>query len=788
MKKALLLISILISAGAGLSGCLFDTMVTCATSADCDYPREHCVASECRANPNYTPSGPSTPITPQREDYPQLTFTPTYGNYLNFMTIQNWRTLIPEVSGTSGTGVGEIVIMLCDVDDPTCKSPKHVRAVTEEEGWKSKPIQGMYGPEISLYDLPAGTWNLMIFEDSLISAANGLDWKHKNPLCKDGEDWNCIVSESDRMLVSKEDYDTFQKANKDKWGSYVQPSTIKVTIKDNCTSSSCTTDLGTLTLGHYHERNISIDPRPENGYIAVGTAGGLRIIDLNDFTVMNSYGPEYYDFMLLNDDGTNIDGVPCGLIDGGDGSTVWVIYNLTKKDAYNIAVPFDVQTKQQIGSKHVVLQSRISNPALCRGTVKDGKMVVWASYQGKPGNGQVVYAPSIDDVLYDEANVTASDCNMTDSDDECSVQPIPYLNDTDSAVIWHDMILSIQGNYNVDGRPKQSNGGMCAGSEDLCVFMTRTGENGLEAISKADDASTFLEGGAYAEQPTTANGKIECTVSDYFMNVPALALVEKSPTEAFLIASKCITLAAWKLTYTPDSTIVAERIPMGALPGQQNLDVSQYGVYIHDWALSPDGKRLYGMPSGPSAMMLYTKHGDQDHWSSSNRTLGIVLDVSGDAPVVADDPQFNRNIDSFEGNNGDKNPKSPAIDQGIDIQQHWYTQYFSAWTNAIQGQVTTFRPARPMIAVSQNSLWLSRIGDGYTSGGHDSKSTLGHYRDIAVYDLKEARSILWPHLSETYYHPYTGATANDRPSGFPLDPVNFDTINTMGIVYIPAKN
>ena len=223
------------------------------------------------------------------------------------------------------------------------------------------------------------------------------------------------------------------------------------------------------------------------------------------------------------------------------------------------------------------------------------------------------------------------------------------------------------------------------------------------------------------------------------------------------------------------------------MPGQNNLDSSQYGVYITDWAISPDKKYLYGMPSGPSATMLYTRTGSPDKHATSNRTLGIVLDISGNKPQYASDEQFNRNIDDFAGTSGDSNPRSPAIDMGLDIQQHWYTQYFTEWNNNLVGAVTTFRPNRIQMVVSNNTLWLTRIGDGNEEGGKATKNTLGHYRDIATYDLKEGRSILWPHQNETYYHPYTGGTDNQRPSGFPLDPKNYDTVNTMGIVYLPKK-
>ena len=737
-------------------------------------------------NPDTHPS-PDT----QGSQIPQVTFSLSYGSYLTHMTIQKWQTVLPEQANSSGSGVGEIVVMLCKENDPTCTAPEHVMSVTEAEGWKSAPIQASNGPTIQLNRLPAGTWHMMIFEDSVISAANGRDYKHPNPICKEGEDWGCIVSETDRMLVSQEDYDKYSKnTDKNQLGIYPQPSAIKITVPNSCKDASCTQDLGKLLLAHYHERNISYDARPEDGYLAVGTAGGLRIVDLSDFSVQKSYG-EMFDYTLLDNDGSAINGVPCGLIDGDDGSTVWVIYNMKGNGKDNIAVPFDVQNKQQIGNKHVVLKDRSTNTSLCRGIVKDGKMYTWSRFQGKPGAGNVVYIPSLTDVLNNTANITAETCpQYSELTGACMVDPIAYLHNTDSLVVWHDTVFSIQGNLNADGKHKGSNGGICSGGEDLCIFKTKAGEQFLEAISAKGSEGTYIEAGDYWEQSTTASGdKTECKVNDYFFNVPALTLVEKSNTVAWLIASKCLSIAAWKLKYDKASgDITAERLTLSDMPGQQNLDTSQFGVYITDWAISPDKKYLYGMPSGPSSMMLYTKQGTEDRYSASNRTLGLVLDISGSRPKYAEDAQFNRNIDGYEGNNNDGNPKSPAIDLGLDIQQHWYTQYFSEWTNNISGAVTTFRPARIQMAVSNHTLWLTRIGDGTEDGGRATKNTLGHYRDIASYDLEDARSILWPHQNESYFHPYTGGTDNMRPSGFPLDPKDFETVNTMGIVYLPKKS
>ena len=732
---------------------------------------------------------------PPKVDMPQLTFSLSYGSYLNFMTIQNWQALIPEQANSSGSGVGKLIVMLCNEDDPTCKNPEHVIPVTEAEGWKSAPIQMTNGPTINLYDLPAGTWNMMIFEDSVISAANGRDYKHPNPICKEGEDWGCIVSETDRMLVSKADYDKYaNNSNKDQLGIYPQPSTIEITVPEKCTTSACTQNLGKLLLAHYHERNISIDARPEDGYIAVGTAAGLRIVDLSNFSVQKSYG-EIFDYMLVDNDESLIDGVPCGMIDGNDGSTVWVIYNMKGTDRDNIAVPFDVQTQKQIGNKHVVLKDESPNTDLCRGIVKDGKMYVWSRFQGKPaassGIGNVVYVPSLTDVLNNTANIENEPCPERSEETGKCLSPIEYLKGTESLAVWHDTVFTLQGNLDAAGMHRASNAGMCASEEAQCIFMTKAGDQFLEAISSKDNTDSFLDGGDYFEPSTTADGaKSECRVNDYFFNVPALTIVEKTNDLAWLVASKCLSVAVWELTYDAESgNIAVERLNLGTMPGQRNLDTAQYGVYITDWAISPDKKYLYGMPSGPSAMMLYARNGSPDKRVSSNRTLGLVLDIAGaDKPRYAEDEQFNRNIDDFEGNNGDINPRSPAIDMGLDIQQHWYTQYFSEWANNLRGAETTFRPTRVQMVASKNTLWLTRIGDGTEDGGRNTKNTLGHYRDIATYDLEEARSILWPHQNETYFHPYTGGVDNNRPSGFPLDPKNFDTVNTMGIVYLPKKS
>ena len=789
MKKNLFLFSVLACASLGLVACdEKDDPIPCQSNNDCDYPAYWCSMNHCIRNSNYTPS--DTKPGPATTGAPQVSFSLSYGSYLTHLTIQNWQTLLPEPANASGSGVGEIVVMLCKESDPTCKSPDHVIAVTEAEGWKSAPIQASNGPTINLYNLPAGTWNMMIFEDSVISAANGSDYKHPNPICKEGEDWGCIVSETDRMLVSAADYEAYSKnTNKNQLGIYPQPSTIKVTVPAKCDSTACTQDLGKLLLAHYHERNISIDARPENGYIAVGTAGGLRVVDLNDFSVQKSYG-EMFDYTLVDSDDSAINGVPCGMMDGGDGSTVWVIYNMKGNGKDNIAVPFDVQKKQQIGNKHVVLKDHSSNSSLCRGVVKDGKMFAWSRFQGKPAAGNIVYVASVKDVLDNTANIEHDPCvERSAMTGACMKDPIAYLRGTESLAVWHDTVFTLQGNLDADGKHKGSNGGMCSDGEAQCIFMTKAGEEFLEPISAKDDTTSFIDGGNYWEQSTTAAGdKTECKVNDYFFNVPALTIVEKSDTEAWLIASKCLSVAAWKLKYDAGSTKVTyERIKMSDMPGQNNLDSSQYGVYITDWAISPDKKYLYGMPSGPSTTMLYTRAGSPDKRAPSNRTLGIVLDISGDKPQYASDAQFNRNIDDFEGTSGDTNPRSPAIDMGLDIQQHWYTQYFTEWANNLNGAVTTFRPARIQMVVSNNTLWLTRIGDGTEDGGRATKNTLGHYRDIATYDLKEGRSILWPHQSETYYHPYTGGTDNLRPSGFPLDPKNFDTVNTMGIVYLPKK-
>ena len=787
-KKALLCISSIFATAAILGGCHDSGGISCNTTAECYPPYEICSPhGYCVKNPEYKgdypggnyPGGDYPGGGGQHEKIPQVSFKLNYGSYLFWLTESRWRSLMP---GISDIGKGEIVIMLCNEDDPTCKDPVLARAVTAEEGYdpSSHPIQGGSGPEIHLYNLPAGTYNMMVFTDVPVTARNGLSCKDTLPNCTKGvDDWGCLVSEIDLMMVSNEDYDAFYKSNdKGKWGYYPQPKSRKITItaQKECTTSACTQDLDTIHLAHYHERNISPTPRPENGYIVVATAGGVRIVDLSNFKVLQAFDAEHVDYEMLDKNDNLIQDIPCGLIDGNDGKTVWIIYSTgTDRTRNNYAIPFDVQNKKQIGKKHVEFVSNVTNAEFCRGIVdKEGHMLVWSRAQGKPATdgSTVLYAPDLSNVLNDEEDV------MTVSDSS-----IAYLDRQESLVSWHNTMYSIQGNISGRGSHQSSNGaGICSNDEAQCIFKTKLGEQGLEAITVKDDETTYIDNGAYFDKVDDKS----CTIGDYFINVPSLALVEKSQTEAWLIASKCMSVSAWKLTYDSDTDSVSEeRITLGDRPGVHALDTSHYGVFIHDWALSPDGKRLYGMPSGKSTTMLYHKLGEDKKLQSSNRILGLVLDVTGEKPVIASDAQFNRNIDDYEGNNDDKNPRSPAIDPGLDIQQHWYTQYFHSLTGSLGGMVTTFRPTRPRIVASENMLWLIRVGDG--SREHDKTTTLGHQRDIATYDLKEARNILWPHLEETFYHPFSGATDEDRPSGFPLDQVHYDTINTMGIVYMPKK-
>ncbi len=805
----------------------------CARNADCNYPCEYCSEGACIANPAMAddvvcggttteckcddgtacPGADKSSCASTPAGTTKVSFSLKYGDYLNYFTSQAWRTLIPDVPGTSGTGTGEIVIMLCNENDPTCKTPAHVRAVKEDEYTKKQAITAGFGPSITLSDLPAGKWNLMIFEDTPASVQDGRDWHSTTLYChKDQDDWGCLVSDADRMLISAEDYSAYKSANKDDAATYPKPSSQPIEIK--ACDNDCSTDLGSLILGHYFEEQMSPDYEPEAAYLAVATAGGIRIVDLETAKVLEGNAANKLDFTLnLGKDAAGNDfknGFPCGLIDNGDNEIVWVLYTFPDQGGKvpNVAVPFNVKTQQQVGTKHIVFGSYVDangtkkygdvNGEACRGIVKDGRMYVMTRADGKPATGHLYYAPSLKDVLDDTADIESKYCfDREESSGSCKSdggEPA-YLNFTDSVAVWHDTVYSLRSALDQNNEPQASGGGICNGEYAQCIFKSKATDEKLEAITDKENVSSYLDGGLYDEPVSSkiTSGNVDCRLDPVFMNVPSLTIVEKSDTEAWLFASKCTQVNAYKLTYDSTSgNISEEKLDLDPDTDAYALDTTIYGNYIHDWKLSPDKTTLWGVPSAKSPFAFWVKEGQLNERTSVNRMEFLALDISGDNPVVSTAAQYNRNIDNYAGAGKVMSDLvTPEIDPGIDMSNFYYIQHLLRLTDKLVGNIYEMRPSRPLMAVGSKNLWLGVIGD-HASGGTDNKMTLQLFHDLLPYSLKEGKAVLWSNTGDAYFKPYTGgkeSTKNyqNRHAGFALDPVNHQFVNTMGMVYISKE-
>ena len=760
-----------------------------------------------------------------------------------FLSQDNWKALIPNnntsiIDGKNMWGHGDIIMMLCAESDPYCINPIQTRALTDEEYVKPHDknfLQFTWGMDVTLKNLPVGKYNLMLFEDSKTSVAIGRDWQSPNPQCTQGKDWwNCRISEFDMALVSTADYNAQPQSKAWQTYSYPEPKTLPVTIQE-CSGSSCNEDLGTLYLSHYGDRNISEPYRPEDAYLAVATYWGVRIVDLatpDKPTVLSAPGGGY-DYKLVDSDGSDLydkNYRPCGIVDGGDGQTVWITLKYDQDSGKQlhpqIAVPFNVKTKQQIGNKHIILSHAIKGGTeydinegstnICMGYVKDGNFFGLSRVYSF-GNGDnaswISFASDISQVLSNTKNIESiNSCLIYSSSggDNCVpdgtgvVNRHPqYLKGVIDVAMWHDVVYTIKSATNTKGEHVVASDaqGRCSGSYNLCINKSKiinnehfSDDKGVKVSKRLEDMNAQLDGGPYNEGTCMPDFGAE-------YGGPSITIVEKSANEAWLFASKCTMVKAWKLTWNGSSV---SETPL-AIDGQTNFDISEkYGQYIQSWALSPDGKTLFGAPSGRARANFGYKQGRNDAHKVTNRMMFLVLDVSGDAPKVSTAPQYNRNVDNYEGqisNNTGENLSTPAIDPGMELLPFSYYQYLNQFSDGLAGYII-FTPASagmhsPMIAVGQNTLWYSQKGNKKftwttTPYGRSPVCALGPYRDIAAYDLDKAVMLYFPNSntsgSERYFHPYAaGSNASkttDRSTGFKLQPDTGESTVSMGIVYI----
>ena len=323
----------------------------------------------------------------------------------------------------------------------------------------------------------------------------------------------------------------------------------------------------------------------------------------------------------------------------------------------------------------------------------------------------------------------------------------------------------------------------------MCSGKKQNKPLGVKVTKRLNDLNQALEGGAYADNATC--------LPDYggLMASPSLMIIEKSSSEAWLFASKCAVIRAWKLTWN-GTTVTETVLP---IDGQTEFDTSvNYGTYIQSWALSPDRKTLFGAPSGTARAGYARKLGIEGNTTNIDRMNFLVLDVSGSAPRVSTASQYNKNVDNYKGKIQTDTSRdqlaTPEIDHGMPVLPFSYDKYFHSYNANLAGVFSFEKPNfhNPFIVVSNNNLWYIQNGNknmAFTAPyGRWGVATLGHYRDIAVYDLEKAEMLYFPNNnatgSEKYFHPYAAANTTNRSTGFKLQPDTGEITDSMGIVYI----
>lgn len=784
----------------GLAGCgendLFRT--SCFSSSECDYPRQICAPQGvCVSNPSYNPNpGPTlgqkcitdaectTPAekcknkictaVEQKECYndtdcrskygngyictssrcikeaeppkPQLSFKVTYGkNAGQFSFTQSWRAIIGQYAPKP-----DLYVLFCQPEDTTCKNP--VKTLKLRHGTDyNDPVQASHGPTIELSDLTPGEYTMIVFADSDVSRAAGLGYDD----IADIEQAYRGISESD-MVVSED-------GAKDKVNPPITPKNVNIPAQGNGTL-----DLGTLTLAHFFERDVSTHPQGENARLVVGISSGLRVIDLNEYRVMPVVeGRKEYTFQLFDASGnayTNL----CGLAKASE-DLVWALYRTSGNGLDGYAVPFNPKTLKQIGSKRVEFPS-IQGGFPCKGIAHHTDTADYlfvANYPGPENASEGLWSVHVNDVLLDIQNVTARAYN--NQDDKL------FAAGSYALAAYQKTLFSLPVPSDKTARLSPCEAG------SACVFKFEIQEDGALTIAQNTSGDTpqydILHAGNITEDIYTAeNGeRLQCTPNKF--SNPSMGLGEYQDN-AYLFVSRCHDMVVFDLTQTDTPAVDFD----DALPGRQNLATYPYGQFMHAFRPSPDKSVLWAVAANSSLVKLFATRVEADGNEarvSYDRLAAMPIDLSGPRPALHLD-YATQNIDNFEGKpslDAMKYLSSPAIDPGLDLTNFWFQQYLVKLYPSLQGSTPYFTVTAPKLAVGTRTLW---IGNTSTAG---SGANFGQYNDFAVYDLEAQRGVFWPQsTTEYFYHVFTSGVTNRL--GFPLTPDADKSLESFDIVYI----
>ena len=690
---------------------------------------------------NDTGNTNDTGITPQGKA--SLSFTPTWGKNGGTQLESLWRPSLPYYEADSA-----LVLMLCKTDDASCQSPvlvKELDATTRTD----KPIQNSFGPAITVNDLPAGSYKLMIVADGTTSRAKGFAWNSGFETKETA--WKGVVSEGDMMLSSKTPTN----------GDNPAPEPLDLTLEDDKTS-----ELGTLTLSHLHERDISPNVPKENGAMVVAVEKGVRFVDLATYQVSEvAAGSGVYTHQLVDSTDKALEGV-CGMVQG-TGDTIYLLY----KGGY--AYAFDTKTRQQL-SKNAITFDQAAGATPCKGVLlsKGGSDFLYVLNSGASSVG-----PANEGLWYaDVTNLATGAVTAT------------YLNKSADPILslgFGDLVAHGDALYASQLTPDTATAGPAACKGQICVFRFTVGAAGKPEFKPITPNPDYDVSPVMAPKASydNAQGTLNCLTSGD-INRAGLGVATFQGTGALkghdlLFVGGCLQIKVLDLS-DGRKELDFDSVRAGA----QGFDATVFGQNFASFQLAPNGKTLWAFPAYKALIhfdILVSTPGDAQHRQTFNRMMALPISLVGaDRPTV--DPDFAAgNIDGHEGPLSLGSYKAPADDPGVDLNHGHFVVYQMSWAPSTAG--ATFQsasiPTGPTFAVTPKALWMRGSGISGVSG-------LGKGGNLGVYDLASRRAVLFSHAGDDFY-PYfqmgPGGDDEARFFGFDLTPEGASQLATYGLLY-----
>ena len=671
-----------------------------------------------------TPAGMTGGTTP--ETFGTVKFYATYGSEARNQFPALWRPSIPGYGGNA-----PLVMMLCAQNDERCMNPTWIHEVTESES-NGDPIQGSFGRQVEVPNVPTGDYLLMIFADSERSREIGFGWEDQFP--SNGE-WGGKVSETDLLW----------SANDDRASDYYNPAPLAHPVQ---ITTNQVLDLETITLGHFYHRDISPMKEAENGLVVVATLDGLRLIDANTFQVLEvAPNSAIYEHQMVDSQENLLQAEVCGLIKGPN-QTVFILY---KDQSSGFAVQYNPFTKTQSAG-------RITFPSAtqaCRGIYFQDQQgahhlaVVNAPASRMVGGEEGFWIASFDPAFNQNVNANYYSRTNTRAYQRFGFDDVAYAQ---GKLYFSISIPTGQTNTALDE---------CIGKH--CVLAVDYNAN--ISLPASMDPNVWVVG-----NQSEAAGNVQCVAENGYVGLSA---------QMFHDGKNLLFVGGCTLIYVYDLATGLKLDMNGALPGKCGLDVTSFGQGIGQFTLSPDGNTLYALPQTKSSKHFNFKLDyDDNRRQTYNRYMVLPIALNqGDIPAV--DPLFVGNdIDGFEGDPG-FGDMTPALDPGIDLNIGHLIQYIVGWSGALAGSTpgSASIPVGPELAAGSKMLWVRGSGVRGVSG-------LGKGGNLVTLSLQAAQPILWPQGDESFYRVWMNGAESMPQWGYDLTPENNDNVATRGIIYM----